>query len=456
MSVRTVAPLAAAACALAWTAAAQAPPPAAAAPPAAASTPTAAAGGGDIEINQGQQQALPIALPPLAGADARTSELGAQIMQVVAADLERSGFFRALPASSFPANNGGAGEVAVSPDFGAWRPTGAQDLVGGRVTVDADGKLKAAFRLWDLGSGRQLDAREFTSTPDNYRRVAHKIADVVYHALTGEAGYFDTRIAFVAESGAGHQVKRLAIMDQDGANPQFLTSGAQQVLSPRFSQHGQELAYMSLTADSARVYLYDLETGRREVAGDFSGMVFAPRFSPDGNQVVFSVQKNGNSDIYKLDLRSRQSTRLTTDPSIDTSPSYSPDGSKIVFNSDRGGSPQLYVMNADGSDQHRISFGKGRYTSPVWSPKGDLIAFVRQNGGDFHIGVMTPSGDGEKTLTTSSLDESPSWAPNGRVIIFTRGVDHPRLWLTEVSGRVTKPAPYSAGATDPAWSPLLK
>ncbi len=419
-------------------------------------TPAAAAQGGDIEINQGQQQALPVALPPLAGADARTSELGAKIMEVVAADLERSGFFRALPASSFPANNGGAGEVAVSPDFAAWRPSGAQNLVSGRVTVDADGKLKAAFRLWDLASGRQLDAREFTSTPDNYRRVAHKIADVVYHALTGEAGYFDTRVAFVAENGPGNRTKRLAIMDQDGANPQFLTSGDQQILSPRFSQHGQELAYMSLRSDSARVYLYDLETGRREVAGDFSGMVFAPRFAPDGDGVVFSVQKDGNSDIYKLDLRSRQSTRLTTDPSIDTSPSYSPDGSKIVFNSDRGGSPQLYVMNADGSNQHRVSFGKGRFTSPVWSPKGDLIAFVRQNGGEFHIGIMSPSGDGEKTLTTSSLDESPAWAPNGRVIIFTRGVDHPRLWLTDVTGRVTKPAPYSAGATDPAWSPLLK
>ena len=409
----------------------------------------------EIDVDQGQLQPLPIAIPPLAGTDARTSELGAKIASVVAADLERSGFFRVTPASAFPAGSANA-DLAVSPDFAAWRPTGAQDLVSGGAQLDADGRLRAAFRLWDLASGRQLDAREFTSTPDNYRRVAHKIADAVYKQLTGEAGYFDTRIAFVAESGAGHRVKRLAIMDQDGANPQFLTAGDQQILSPRFSQHGQELAYMSLRSDSARVYLYNLETGRREVAGDFNGMVFAPRFAPDGNSVVFSVQKNGNSDIYSLDLRSRASKRLTTDPSIDTSPSYSPDGSKIVFNSDRGGSPQLYVMNADGSDQHRISFGKGRFTAPVWSPKGDLIAFVRQAGGEFHIGIMDPSGGGERTLTTSSLDESPTWAPNGRVIMFTRGIDSPRLWLTDVTGRVVKPAPYAAAASDPAWSPLLK
>ncbi len=407
----------------------------------------------EVEITQGQLQPLPIAIPPLGGTDARTGELGGRVAEVVADDLERSGFFRATPASSFPNSPISA---SVSPDFAAWRPTGAQDLVTGQVSTDADGRLRAGFRLWDLASGRQLDAVEFTSTADNYRRVGHKIADVIYKRLTGEDGYFDTRIAFVAESGPGRRVKRLAIMDQDGANPQFLTSGDQQVLSPRFSQHGQELAYMSLRADSARVYLYNLETGRREVAGEFSGMVFAPRFSPDGDKVVFSVEKNGNSDIYVLDLRSHASQRLTTDPSIDTSPSFSPDGSKIVFNSDRGGSPQLYVMSADGSNQHRISFGHGRFTAPVWSPKGDLIAFVRQEGSTFHIGIMDSAGHGLRDLTGSPLDEAPAWAPNGRVILFTRGIDSPRLWLTDVSGRVVKPAPYTAAASDPAWSPLLK
>lgn len=428
--------------------------PAAAAARAAVQAPPPPAAQGDIEIDKGQLQALPIAVPPLAGADARTSALGAKIAEVVKADLERSGFFRATPASAYPA--AGGGDAAVSPDFAAWRPTGAQDLVNGAARLDADGRLHAAFRLWDLASGRQLDGRDFTSTPDNYRRVAHKIADAVYKQLTGEDGYFDTRIAFVAESGAGHAVKRLAIMDQDGANPQILTPADQQVLSPRFSQHGQQLAYMSLRADSARVYLYDLTTGRREVVGDFSGLVFAPRFSPDGNSVVFSVEKDGNSDIYLYDLRARTSRRLTTDPSIDTSPSFSPDGSRIVFNSDRGGSPQIYVMGADGAGQHRISFGHGRFTAPVWSPKGDLIAYVRQEGGQFHIGIMDPSGHGERTLTGSPLDEAPTWAPNGRVIMFTRGIDSHRLWLTDVSGHAAKPAPYGMAASDPAWSPLLK
>ena len=436
---------AALACGLAGAAAAQPTPPAPAPPP--------AADGGDIQIDQGQLNPLPIAIPALTGTDARTGKLGAQVSEVVAADLERSGFFRALPESSFPPPP----DVAFQPKFDAWRPTGAQDLVNGQATLDADGRLRAAFRLWDVASGRQLDAVEFTSTPDNWRRVAHRIADVIYKRLTGEDGYFDTRIAFVAEGGGhGARVKRLAIMDQDGANPQFLTSPPEQVLSPRFSQHGQELTYMSLQSDSARVYLYNLETGRREVIGDFEGMVFAPRFAPDGHKVVFSVEKNGNSDIYDFNLETRRSTRLTTDPSIDTSPSYSPDGSRIVFNSDRGGSPQLYVMKADGTGAHRISFGHGRYTAPVWSPKGDLIAYVRQEGSQFHIGVMAPDGHGERTLTSSSLDESPTWAPNGRVLLFERGGGSPRLWTVDVSGRILKPAPYTGAASDPAWSALLR
>ena len=429
-----------------------------------AQTPPANGGPVEIDINQGQVQPLPIATPGFAGADARTTQLGGQIAKVMAADLERSGFFRPLPQASFPE---ATLDIAVQPNLEAWKAAGAQALVNGLTTIDADGRLRVDFRLWDVGNPTggaggqgqgQLLGVQFTSTPDNWRRVAHKVADAVYKQLTGEDGYFDTRIVFVAESGTrAARVKRLAIMDQDGANPSFLTDGQEQVLTPRFSGAGQEITYMTLSADAAKVHLFNIETGRHETIGDFEGMVSAPRFSPDGTRIAFSVQKAGNSDIYVMDLRSRASTRLTTDPSIDTSPAFSPDGSKIVFNSDRGGSPQLYVMNANGSGQHRISFGHGRYSAPAWSPKGDWIAFTRQEGSTFHIGVMHPDGSEEKTLTSAGLDEGPTWAPNGRVIMFSReGGGSSRLWMVDVTGRVARAAPYTASATDPAWSPLLK
>jgi TolB protein len=433
-----------------------------AAAPAAAQSPPPQRGPVEIDVNQGQVQPLPIAVPAFAGADARTSQLGEQIARVMAADLERSGFFRPLPQSAFPQ---ATLDIAVEPDLAAWKGAGAQALVNGLATVDADGRLRVDFRLWDAaaaggqgGAQAQLLGLQFTSTPENWRRVAHKVADAVYKQLTGEDGYFDTRIVFVAESGPRSQrVKRLAIMDQDGANPSFLTDGAEQVLTPRFSGTSQEIVYMTLSADAARVHLFNIETGRHETLGEFSGLVFAPRFAPDGTKVAFSIQKNGNSDVFVMDLRSRETKRLTTDPSIDTSPSFSPDGGKIVFNSDRGGSPQLYVMNADGTGQHRISFGKGRYTTPVWSPKGDWIAFTRQDGSTFHIGVMHPDGSEERTLTSAGLDEGPTWAPNGRVIMFAReGGGSSRLWMVDITGRVSRAAPYTAAATDPAWSPLLK
>ncbi len=335
----------------------------------------------------------------------------------------------------------------------------AQALVNGAATIGADGRLQVDFRIWDVFNEQQILGLQFVSTPENWRRVAHKISDAVYQRLTGEQGYFDTRIVFVAESGSKTKpVKRLAIMDQDGANPQYLTSGDYLVMTPRFSTTDQEITYMALRADSARIYLFNLETARQETLGQFSGIVFAPRFSPDGSKVAFSVERNGNTDIYVMDLKTRSSTRVTSDPAIDTSPSFSPDGTKLAFNSDRSGTAQLYVMNVDGSNVRRISFGSGRYTTPVWSPKGDFIAFTKQTGGDFHIGVMKPDGSDERTLTTSYLDEGPTWAPNGRVLMFSRETrgGGSRLWTVDISGRNAQAAPYANPASDPAWSPLLK
>jgi TolB protein len=404
-----------------------------------------------IDVNQGVVRPLPIALPAFTGA----GPYGADIARVVAADLERSGYFRPLNPAGFIQRDL---DVGAPPRFGDWSVVGAQGLVNGRATVAADGRLQVDFRLWDVVAGEQLTALQLSATPDNWRRVAHKISDVVYERLTGVKGHFDTRVVFVAETGPKTaRVKRLAIMDQDGANPQYLTDGSAIVLTPRFSPQSQEVTYMALQNGRSRLYLFNIETGRQETLGEFPGMVFAPRFSPDGQRVAFSVERNGNSDIYVMDLSSRRSTRLTSDPGIDTSPSFSPDGRRIAFNSDRGGSPRIYVMNADGSGQRPLSVGAGRYSTPVWSPRGDLIAFTKQSGGRFGIGVMAPDGSNEKMLTDSYLDEGPSWSPNGRVILFTRETlgGEARLWSVDVAGRNVRPADFPGGASDPAWSPVL-
>jgi TolB protein len=402
----------------------------------------------EVDINRGEVKPLPIAIPAFGG------QQGAEIAQVITGNLERSGLFAPIPQSAYIEQSM---DVNVQPRFPDWKSINAQALVNGQVTVEG-GRLTVNFRLWDVFSEQQLLGLQFTSTPDNWRRVAHKISDAVYERLTGEKGYFDTRVVFVSESGGKlNRRKQLAIMDQDGANPSYLTDGSYIVMTPRFSSTSQEITYMALRPDGSSIYLFNLETGRRETLGNFPGMVFAPRFSPDGGRVAFSVERAGNSDIYVMDLRSRTSNRLTTEPSIETSPSFSPDGSKIVYNSDRGGTAQIYVMGADGSGGRRISFGEGRYTTPVWSPTGEYIAFTKQSGGEFHIGIMRPDGSDERILTSSYLDEGPTWAPNGRVLMFSRETPGagPRLWTVDVTGRILRPAPYPGSGTDPAWSPLL-
>lgn len=404
----------------------------------------------EIDVNQGEVRPLPIAVPAFTGA-AR----GAEMAQVISGNLERSGLFAPIDSAAFPERNL---DIGIQPDFTGWKTINAQALINGAITVEADGKLRVDFRLWDVFSGEQLLGLQFTSTPENWRRVAHKISDAVYERLTGEKGYFDTRVVFVAESGPrGNRVKRLMIMDQDGANPSSLTDGSYVVMTPRFSSTSQEITYMALRPTGSSIYLFNIETARQETLGRFPGMVFAPRFSPDGGRVAFSVERGGNTDVWVMNLATRAQSKLTSDPGIDTSPSFSPDGARIVFNSDRGGSPQLYVMDANGGGAKRISFGQGRYMTPVWSPNGDFIAFTKQTGSSFHIGVMRPDGSDERILTTSYLDEGPTWAPNGRVLMFFRETPGgpPRLWTVDITGRILRPAPYQGSGSDPAWSPLL-
>ncbi len=414
-----------------------------------AAAPIAARAQVQVDVSQGVVQPLPISIPAFAG-----SPVGGQITQVVAANLQRSGLFRAVDGGGLGSNL----DVNLPPNFSAWQGQQVQALVTGRVSTGADGRLRVDFRLWDIFNQQQLLGLQFTSTPENYRRVAHKISDAIYNRLTGQRGYFDTRVAFVAESGPRNgRIRRLSIMDQDGANPSYLTDGSTQVFTPRYSSNSQEITYMAQSRERATIYILNIETGRQESLGTFQGMVFSPRFSPDGRRVAFSSETRGNSDIYIMDLGSRRTTRLTSDPAIDTSPSFSPDGSQIVFTSDRGGTPQIYLMGADGSNQRRISFGGGSYFTPVWSPDGQQVAFTKQGGGQFHIGIMSPAGQGERILTSSYLDEGPTWAPNSRTIMFSRESPNglARLWTVDLTGRVSMAAPYPQGASDPAWSPLL-
>lgn len=410
----------------------------------------------ELDVTRGNVQPVPIAIPPFLAAPAE-AQIGADIAGVISSDLRRSGLFLPLDPASFVERAVTASDV---PSFANWKAVNAQAVVIGGVEQLADGRLRVEFRLWDVFAGGQIAGQQFFTSPQNWRRVAHIVADVIYERLTGDRGYFDSRIVFVDETGPkDNRVKRLAIMDQDGANVRYLTQGNELVLTPRFSPSSQEITYMSYEGGSPRVYLLNIESGQRELVGDFPGMTFAPRFSPNGQQVIMSLQQDGNANVYAMDLRSRRTTRLTAGAAIDTSPSYSPDGSQIVVESDRGGSQQLYVMNADGSNPQRITFGEGSYSTPVWSPRGDYIAFTRRRGGQFGIGIIRPDGSGERILTEGFHNEGPTWAPNGRVIMFFRdtpGADGgPQLWTIDVTGYNEFRVPTPAFASDPAWSPLI-
>jgi TolB protein len=414
----------------------------------------------EIDITRGNVKPMPIAITKFNGESARGTQVGGDIADVISKNLERSGLFQPLAERSFIEDPKG---ITGRPRFGDWRLINAQALVTGRVVEEPDGRVRAEFRLWDVYGEAQIEGVSLVAAPTAWRRIAHKISDAIYKRLTGEDGYFDTRIVYISETGpADKRIKRLALMDQDGQEHRYLTNGNDLVLTPRFSPSRQEITYLAYVNRRPRVYLYNIDTGQQEVLGDFPGMTFAPRFSPDGNQVIMSLADDGNSDVYSMDIRTRRVQRLTNNPAIDTSPSFSPDGTRVTFNSDRSGTQQIYVMNADGGDQKRISFGKGRYATPVWSPRGDLIAFTKSDGGRYHIGVMRPDGSGERLLTESYFEEGPTWAPNGRVLMFyrqaPRGNDgsggKTQLWSIDLTGYNERVVLTPVDASDPAWSPL--
>ena len=418
--------------------------------------PGAARAAVSIDVTQGTVQPMPIALPDFVGGSPVDAEFARNVTQVITANLKRSGLFAPIEPAAFLER---ITDIDTVPRFNDWRTINAQALVTGRMTRQSDGRLKTEFRLWDVFAGQQLTGQQYFTAPDNWRRIAHIISDAIYQRLTGETGYFDSRVVFVDESGPkDRRVKRLAIMDQDGANVRYLTRGDDLVITPRFSPSTQEITYMAFGQREPRVFLLNIETGQREIVGNFPNMTFAPRFSPDGQRVIMSLQQGSNSNLYVLDLRSKATTRLTDTAAIDTAPTYSPDGARICFESDRGGRQQIYIMSASGGAAQRISFGEGSYSTPVWPPRGDNIAFTKQAQGSFAIGIMKPDGSGERILTSGFHNEGPTFAPNGRVIMFFRdpgGNAGPSLFTVDITGRNEQRVPTPGFASDPAWSPLL-
>lgn len=410
-----------------------------------------------VDITRGQVEPMPVAISDLYGENEDAAKFGSRIAHVVARNLEASGLFRPIDQRAYIQRP----EAMLSgPRFADWRQINAQALVTGQVKIVAGDRLEVEFRLWDIFAEQHLVGLRLGSVTSQWRRIAHKVTDAIYERLTGEVGYFDTRIVYIAETGPlDARIKRLAIMDQDGENLRFLSNGDQLVLTPRFSPTAQEITYLSYDQGIPRVYLRKIDSGQQEVLGKFPGMTFAPRFSPDGNSVVLTYAADGNSDLFEMDLRSHKVRRLTDNSAIDTAPSYSPDGQNIVFESDRSGEQQIYVMQRQGSQARRISFGKGRYGTPVWSPRGDLIAFTKSYRGRFSIGVIKPDGSGERILSQDFLVEGPTWAPNGRVLMFfrqtERNPDSSELVTVDITGHHERILFTTTAASDPAWSPLI-
>ncbi len=414
-----------------------------------------------IDVTRGTIEPMPIAITSFHAEQGANGAISNDMPQVISENLERSGLFKPVNPRAFVQSTQSIVKEGIR--FAEWRATNAQALVTGVLTRTNDGRTRVEFRLWDVFSEKQLTGMAYMTSESNWRRIAHIISDEIYKRLTGEDGYFDSRIVYVSENGPPTaRVKRLAIMDQDGFNHKYLTDGKNLVLTPRFSPSQQTIAYLAYVNNKPRVYIYDINTGRQQALGDFPGMTFAPRFSPDGDKVIMSQSLNGNTDIYEIDIRTKAKTRITSAPSIETAPSYSPDGKQIVFESDRGGSQQLYTMNRNGSNVQRITFEKGRYANPVWSPRGDLIAFTRMYKGKFYIGVIRPDGSGERLITTAYHVEGPTWSPNGRVLSYFK--ERPegaggnqrsaKIYTVDITGYNERWLQTPRDGSDPAWSPL--
>jgi TolB protein len=413
----------------------------------------------EITITEGHVDPTPVAVNQFTSNSNIASEYMKKIIHVISNDLKSSSFFRIIPEVAFIENKIG---IKHRPLFASWRQIKADILLNGDIELKGD-KLEISFVIWDSTLEKDIHKEILELPVKLWRRGAHKIADTIYERITGDKGYFDTRIAYISESGTPmKKIKRVAVMDFDGENNKFLTDGKNLVLTPRFSPKGDKILYLSYARNKPRVYIKDIRTGKENVLGDFPGMSFAPKFSPDGSKALMSVARNGATNIYEINLINRKVRKLTNNYAINTSPSYSPDGRRIVFNSNRSGSRQIYVMDSDGSNVERISFGTGFYTAPVWSPRGDYIAFTKQSGGGFVIGVMKPEGSSERTIASGYLVEGPTWSPSGRQIMYTKeskgygkSGNPSNIYYIDITGRNERKVPTPMNASDPDWSNLL-
>lgn len=415
----------------------------------------------DVTVDSGAMEPEPIAVTNFYPSEKRFSGIAQDLPQVISDNLQRTGLFVVVNPRAYIQDPDSIHKD--NPRFGEWRAINTNFLVSGFVSPSKDGRIRVEFRLWDVIGEKQLSGMAYTTTDKNWRRIAHIISDEIYKRITGETGYFDSRIVYIAETGPmTKRIKRLAIMDQDGYNHHYLTDGNTLVLTPRFSPNSQRIAYLAYYNNKPRVYIYDIDTGKQSVLGDFPSMTFSPRFTPDGNSVLMSLAQNGNTDIFQMDLRTKKAKRLTSHHAIDTSPTMSPDSRYIAFESDRGGSQQLYVMDSNGRNPHRITFGDGRYGSPVWSPRGDLIAFTKMLKGEFYIGVIRPDGTGERLISKAYHVEGPSWSPNGRVLTYFKEKTigqggkgrKAQIYTIDLTGYNERILQTPVDASDPAWSPL--
>lgn len=415
----------------------------------------------DVNITQGHMEPINIAIVDMAKQPSSVYGTALNISQIIKDNLKNTGLFNPLDKNTFLKSYV---EIDKKPEFNDWSVIGAKLLVYGDISETEDDKIKIKFFLWDIDAKELLTTQSITASKSDYRRTAHIISDVIYSKITGDSGYFDTRIVFVDETGLStNRKRRLAIMDQDGHNLRYLSSGATSITTPAFSPTKQEITYMTYYKGIPRVYLFNIATGLHRLLGNFLGMSFAPRFTPDGESIIMSIAMDGKTDIFEMNLKSKKLYRLTDSKGIDTAPSYSPDGKQIAFISDRNGAPNIYVMDADGKNVNRISKQGGIYGDPAWSPRGDYIAFVKISGGKFWLGVMFPDGTGERLITEAYNLESPSWSPNGRRLIYykqnidtVKNTDDTKIYTIDVTGYGERQLPTPHDATDPAWSPLLK
>ncbi len=421
-----------------------------------------------INIERATIDPVPIAINMFDTNNIDTNIIAKNIVSVISNDLKISGLFRPISSSSFIEQKFG---IKHQPLFAAWKQINANLIVNGEVISINKDKIRVSFILWDIMLMKDIYGEVLETSTNLWRRVAHKISDKIYEKITGDQGYFDTKVTYVAESGPYlKRVKRIAIMDYDGANHQYLTNGKALALTPRLSPKSDKLMYVSYLGKKPKIYIRDLKTGREKIMGDLPFMSFAPRFSPDGSKAIMSIAKNGSTHIFEMDLNNMKLTQLTNGIAINTSPSYSPDGMKLVFNSDRSGSRQLYIMNRDGSNVERISFSSGYYTSPVWSPNGDYIAFTKMTRTEgFTIGIMridknnqSVVSGGERMIARGYLVEGPVWAPNGRIIMFaksfklqgkTQGISS--IYSIDINGYNERMLKTPSDASDPEWSMTL-